>query len=116
MDFMTAVKTCISKYTTIEGRASRSEYWWFYLFNIILLIVASVLDAMIGLPLFALVVTLGLIAPGICVSIRRMHDKNKSGWWLLISFVPLIGFLIILFLFVTRGTEGENDFGPNPLA
>jgi len=115
MDFMTAVKTCIDKYFTIEGRAARSEYWWFYLFNIILLIVASVLDGMIGLPLFSLVVTLGLIAPGICVSIRRMHDKDKSGWWLLIGFVPIVGFLYILYLFVTPGTSGDNDFGPDPL-
>ena len=116
MDFMTAVKTCINKYFTIEGRAARSEYWWFYLFNIILVIIASVLDGMIGLPLFSLVVMLGLIAPGICVSIRRMHDKGKSGWWLLIGFVPLVGFLYILYLFVTPGTSGDNDFGPDPLA
>ena len=116
MDFMTAVKTCLNKYFTIEGRASRSEYWWFYLFILIIIILANVIDIAIELPLFNLIATLAILAPFICVAIRRMHDKDKSGWWLLIIFVPLLGALYILYLFVTRGTQGDNRFGPDPLA
>ncbi len=116
MDFMTAVKFCLNNYFTIQGRGQRSQYWWFYLFFVILTVVANVIDGMTGIPILSLIVALGLLAPNICVAIRRMHDKDKSGWWLLIAFVPLIGFLYILYLFVTRGTEGDNRFGPDPLA
>jgi uncharacterized membrane protein YhaH (DUF805 family) len=116
MDFITAVKTCFSKYFTIEGRAARSEYWWFYLFTLILTIIANLIDVSMQNILFSLIVTLAILAPSICAAIRRMHDKDKSGWWLLILFVPLIGLLYILYLFVTRGTEGDNRFGPDPLA
>jgi uncharacterized membrane protein YhaH (DUF805 family) len=116
MDFMTAVKFCLNNYFTIEGRAQRSQYWWFYLFVLIIIFVASMIDAITGLPVFGLIAMLAILAPYICVAIRRMHDKDKSGWWLLISFVPVIGFFYLLYLFVTRGTEGENRFGPDPLA
>jgi uncharacterized membrane protein YhaH (DUF805 family) len=116
MDFMTAVKTCINKYFSIQGRAQRSEYWWYTLFIIIVTIIAMVVDMAIGFPLFYMIVALGTLAPSICVAIRRMHDKGKSGWWLLIGLIPIIGGLYILYMFVTRGTEGDNDFGPDPLA
>lgn len=115
MDFMTAVRTCLNKYFVIEGRAARSEYWWFYLFMIIVYVVAMIIDSVIGIPLFYLIAALGLLAPSICASIRRMHDKDKSGWWLLIAFVPIVGVLYLLYLFVTRGTVGDNRFGPDPL-
>ncbi len=115
MDFMTAVKTCFSKYFTIQGRAQRSEYWWFYLFILIVMFIAGMIDAITGLPILNLIVMLAILAPYICVAIRRMHDKDKSGWWLLVSFIPVIGFFYILYLFVTRGTVGDNRFGPDPL-
>ena len=115
MDFMTAVKTCFSNYFTIQGRAQRSEYWWYTLFIIIVTIIAMIIDAAISFPLFYLIVALGTLAPSICAGIRRMHDKGKNGWWLLIGLVPIIGGLYILYMFVTRGTEGDNDFGPDPL-
>lgn len=116
MDFMTAVKTCFSKYFTIQGRAQRSEYWWYALFTIIVAIIATLIDSMIGVPIFYLIFALGTLAPSICVAIRRIHDKDKSGWWLLIGLVPIIGALYLLYMFVTRGTEGDNRFGPDPLA
>lgn len=116
MDFMTAVKFCFNNYFSIDGRAQRSQFWWFYLFFIIIYIVAALLDKAVDIPLFTLIATLAFLAPYICVAIRRMHDKDKSGWWLLISFVPIIGVLYLLYLFVTRGTVGDNRFGPDPLA
>ncbi len=115
MDFMTAVKFCFSNYFTIQGRAQRSQYWWYALFTFIIAIIASVIDAALGVPIFYLIFVLATLAPSICVAIRRMHDKDKSGWWLLIGLVPIIGALYLLYLFVTRGTEGENRFGPDPL-
>ena len=116
MDFMTAVKTCLSKYFTIEGRAARSEYWWFGLFAVIVYIITATLDVVTQVPIFYMISALALLAPSICVAIRRLHDKDKSGWWLLIALIPVVGSLYILYLFVTRGTEGENGFGPDPLA
>lgn len=115
MDFMTAVKYCFDNYFSIAGRAQRSQYWWFSLFALITYAIAATLDSMVGYPIFYMIAALALLAPSICVSIRRMHDKDKSGWWLLISFVPVIGALYILYLFVTPGTTGDNRFGPDPL-
>jgi uncharacterized membrane protein YhaH (DUF805 family) len=116
MDFMATVKTCFNKYFVIEGRAPRSEFWWFYLFIIIIMLVAMGLDATMGLPIFNLIAMLAILAPTICVIVRRLHDHDKSGWWYFITLVPIIGILYILYLFVTRRTEGENRFGPDPLA
>jgi uncharacterized membrane protein YhaH (DUF805 family) len=115
MDFMTAVKYNLNNYFTIEGRAQRSQYWWFALFALILYVVAMVLDSAVGFPIFYMITALALLAPSICVGIRRLHDKDKSGWWLLIGFIPIVGGLYLLYLFVTRGTEGDNRFGPDPL-
>lgn len=115
MDFMTAVKHCFNNYFVIDGRAQRSQYWWYALFTFIVAIVATGLDTVIGFPILYMIFALGTLAPSICVGIRRMHDKDKSGWWLLISFVPIIGILYVLYLFVTPGTAGDNRFGPDPL-
>ncbi|MEQ8368556.1 MAG: DUF805 domain-containing protein [Roseicyclus sp.] len=123
MDFMTAVRTCLGKYVTFSGRAQRSEYWWWALFsfggNVVLQFVDGVLFGSVGgqqigvlAPLFSLAVFL----PSISVGVRRLHDLDKSGWWLLIALVPLIGFLVLLYFFVQRGTEGSNQFGADPLA
>ncbi len=116
MTFQQSIRTCLNKYIDVEGRAARSEYWWFILFNIIAIIVASGIDMVIGLPIFYFVVSLGLLAPSITVGVRRLHDKDKSGWWILIWFVPLVGWLIMIVWYVQKGTDGPNRFGPDPLA
>jgi uncharacterized membrane protein YhaH (DUF805 family) len=116
MTFEQSIRTCLNKYIDIEGRASRSEYWWFVLFTIIASIVASILDLVTGLPVFAALTSLALLAPGITVGVRRLHDRDMSGWWILLVLIPAIGTLILLILFVMRGTEGPNRFGPDPLA
>jgi len=115
MDFVTAVKTCLSKYFDFSGRAIRSEYWFFYLFQIIAMVVASVIDGVLTGGLLYLISSFGLFIPGLAAGIRRLHDLNKSGWWLLIALVPLVGILVLIFWFAGRGTEGENRFGPDPL-
>jgi uncharacterized membrane protein YhaH (DUF805 family) len=109
MDFQTAVRTGLAKYVDFTGRAARSEYWWFVLFQALAVVAAGILDIFIGFlqPL----VILGLILPGIAVTVRRLHDTDRSGWWFLISLVPLVGFVVLLVFLVTRGTDGENRFG-----
>ncbi|ARJ64939.1 hypothetical protein WV31_04245 [Magnetospirillum sp. ME-1] len=117
MDFMTAVKTCIGKYATFQGRASRSEYWYFTLFMLILNLISGVIaGASLGvLAVLPLVLTIALFVPALAVSVRRLHDLDKSGWWVLIILIPLIGGLILLFWACKRGTEGQNMYGSDPL-
>jgi uncharacterized membrane protein YhaH (DUF805 family) len=116
MDFMSAVRSCLSNYVTFSGRAPRSEYWWFFLFNIIGAVVTNVIDvSVIGMPLTSIIWSLALILPGIAVSVRRMHDLDKSGWWIFIGLIPILGLILIIYWFVSRGTEGANRFGSDPL-
>ncbi|MFP1631548.1 DUF805 domain-containing protein [Zhengella sp. ZM62] len=117
--FMGAVKTCFSKYATFEGRARRPEFWWFALFTLAGSMVASFLDmALFGAGseagLLGAVFSLAVLIPSIAVGVRRLHDTDRVGWWYLLVFIPLIGFIVLLIFFVQRGTEGPNRFGPEP--
>lgn len=123
MTFNEAIRTCFAKYVDFSGRASRSEYWWFVLFILLGNFVLSFFDAAIfgtavdGQPVSVLggIWSLALLLPSIAVGVRRLHDLDKSGWWLLLVLIPLIGFLVLLFFFVQKGTNGPNRFGPDPL-
>ena len=115
MTFQESIRTCLNKYIDVEGRAARSEYWWFQLFLLIVNAVTMFLDYTLGVGLLNLLATLAFLAPNITVGVRRLHDKDRSGWWLLIVLVPIIGILLLLYWFVTRGTPGSNRFGPDPL-
>lgn len=115
MGFSDAVKSALSKYIVFEGRASRAEYWWFILFQIIVSIVTMVLDGLLGTVLILnSLAMLGLLLPSIMVSIRRLHDTDRSGWWLLIVLIPLIGAIVLLVFTLLKGTEGPNRFGNDP--
>ena len=116
MTFEQAIRTCLNKYIDIEGRAPRSEYWWWVLFNIIVSIFAGLFDTMLGLGIISALASLALLAPNITVGVRRLHDQDKSGWWLLLLLIPFIGFIVLLIWFIQRGTDGPNRFGPDPLA
>ena len=122
MGFMDAVKICLNKYVDFKGRASRSEFWWFFLFNILVQIVATILDGILGMGgpqsigLIAPIASLALLLPAIAVGVRRLHDRDMSGWWMLIMFFPLIGGIALLIICAMKGTEGDNRFGPDPLA
>lgn len=116
MNFMDAVKTAFSRYVDFQGRSRRSEFWWFALFNFILSAVANVIDASIGIPILSVIVLLVLIIPGIAVSIRRLHDLDKSGWWLFIGLIPIVGAILLIVWYATEGTKGDNRFGADPLA
>jgi uncharacterized membrane protein YhaH (DUF805 family) len=120
MSFAEAVKTCLSKYATFAGRARRSEYWWFVLFNVIVSIVAAIIDGAAGTDLensstgvVGGIVALALILPSLAVTARRLHDTGRSGWWILIGIIPLIG-AIILIVFACQDSDGVNQYGPNP--
>jgi uncharacterized membrane protein YhaH (DUF805 family) len=103
-------------YVTFEGRARRSEYWYFVLFNLIAAIVLVLLDAALFRNHGWLVNLYGLAAflPGLAVAVRRLHDIGRSGWWYLIGFVPLVGAIVLLVFFVTDSDPAQNAYGPNP--
>lgn len=112
MDFGQAISTCFKKYADINGRAQRSEYWWFFLFNFIVNIAGT---ALFGDGLISILLTLALIVPAIAVGVRRLHDTNRSGWWMLAFIIPLLGLILALFWLTKRGTVGPNQYGDDPL-
>ncbi len=107
----------LKKYVEFNGRARRQEYWMFFLFNLIFAIVLIVLDAVIGTGgILNIVYSLAVFIPGIAVTVRRLHDTDRSGWWFLIAFVPLIGFIVLLVFMVMEGQQSSNQYGENPKA
>jgi uncharacterized membrane protein YhaH (DUF805 family) len=111
----------LKKYAVFSGRARRKEYWMFVLFNIIFSVVAIILDNVLGTAskdlgygvIYGLYV-LAVLLPGLAVTVRRLHDVGKSGWWIFISLIPLIGSIWLLVLLATDGQPGENKWGVNP--
>lgn len=113
----------VKKYAVFSGRSRRREYWYFVLFYLLISIGFTVLDAVIGtlnyfgrFGLFTGIFTLALLLPSIAVTVRKLHDIDRTGWWYLISLVPIIGLVVILIFTVTDSTEGSNRYGPNPKA
>lgn len=110
----------LQDYFTFSGRARRKEYWYFVLFHTILLFALGFLDAALGTMaadgtgLLSSLYALAVLIPGIAVSVRRLHDIGRSGWWLLIVFIPIIGAIVLLVFHVLDSEPGENRFGPNP--
>jgi uncharacterized membrane protein YhaH (DUF805 family) len=115
MNFGEAISSGFSNYVTFSGRAPRSEFWYWSLFGFIVSIAANVVDAIIGIPAISAVVSLGLLLPGISMGIRRLHDIDRTGWWLLLTFTG-IGVILLLVWACFKGTAGPNSYGPDPLA
>lgn len=109
MSFVEAVQVCLRKYADFSGRARRSEYWWFALFNfgvtLILSLVSSVLYVLAALALFL---------PALAVGVRRLHDTGRSGWYLLISLIPLVGAIILIVFLASPGNPEPNQYGDAP--
>jgi uncharacterized membrane protein YhaH (DUF805 family) len=108
-------------FADFKGRARRKEYWMFLLINTLISGVLLMLDIFIGLSsnglgfgFFSIAFALAVISPNYAVAVRRLHDVGKSGWMLLIAFIPLIGVIWLLVLFVSEGNSGENQYGPDP--
>jgi uncharacterized membrane protein YhaH (DUF805 family) len=101
-----------STYAQFSGRASRSEYWWFALASLLVIIVAAFIDGATGGVAVTLLAYLFIIIPGLAVSVRRLHDTNRSGWYLLLNFIPLVGTILLFIWSVTPGDKKANQYGP----
>ena len=111
--FPDAVKSVLNQYANFSGRARRSEYWWFVLFYALVYVVAAIIDGILGVPILTLIVALGLLVPALAVSVRRLHDTDRSGWWLLLNLVPFGGIVVLVFSCLDS-QPGPNRFGPSP--
>jgi uncharacterized membrane protein YhaH (DUF805 family) len=112
VSFPDAVKLGLQRYLEFGGRSTRAEYWWWALFNAIVVLTATLIDGLIGTyPLMYGICALGLFLPSLAVSVRRLHDTNKTGWWFLMALVPFGG--IVLLVFFVLGSDKEiNKYGP----
>ena|SRR5579862_5365826 len=118
MSFADAIRATLGNYANFSGRSRRAEYWYFTLFILLSYLAIMLLTA--ARPMFGIVLMfvllIALLIPGMAVNIRRLHDIDHSGWWVLIGFVPLLGGLILLVWHCTPGTVGANRFGADPKA
>ena len=134
MTMQDAVASVFRNYVTFSGRARRAEYWWFILFSFIVSVILSVIDGAVfgysftsstgdGSAAFAYsspgilssIWSLATLLPSLAVAVRRLHDTGRSGWWLLIFLIPLVGLIVLLVWFASRGNPGTNAFGPDPI-
>jgi len=113
----------LKNYAVFNGRASRSEYWYFVLFNIIISLVLMVVENALGLTSFteggglgmlSLVYALVVLVPSIAVGIRRLHDTDRSGWWMLLAIIPILSLVLVVF-FIFKSSKGDNQYGSSPL-
>ena len=121
MDWMTLP---LKRYAEFTGRSRRKEYWMFFLFLIAVSVGIGIVEVILGLdstigdaygPL-SLLFMLGILVPSLAVQVRRFHDQGKSGWFVLLNFIPLLGSLIVLVFMCLDGTDGPNEYGPDPKA
>lgn len=111
----------LKKYAVFSGRAQRAEYWYYILFYLLIYIGLAVADGVTGtfsseagMGLLTGIFALGMLIPSLAVGVRRLHDTDRSGWWLLITLIPLIGGIVLLVFTIQDSTPGENKYGPNP--
>lgn len=112
----------LKKYAVFNGRARRAEYWWFILFNLLASVALSIVDTLTGMVsamgfgVLSSIYALAVLIPGLAVLVRRLHDINRSGWWVLIAFIPFIGAIVLLVFAVLDSQPETNQYGPNPKA
>jgi uncharacterized membrane protein YhaH (DUF805 family) len=115
MGFFDWYLKCIKgHYADFEGRARRTEYWMFFLVNLIIAIVVFLIGRAIGFPVLYTLYSLAVLVPGIAVGVRRLHDTGRSGWWWLIALIPVIGTIWIIVLFAIPGDQAANQYGADP--
>ena len=115
MSFGEAIKSGFDHYVKFDGRASRPAYWWWFLFAILVAAGASIIDAVLGSwGVVSGIAGLALLLPGLSVAIRRLHDTDRTGWWILIGLIPIIGFIVLLIFYLQQSDPGENRYGPAP--
>jgi uncharacterized membrane protein YhaH (DUF805 family) len=118
MTFSEAISSGFRNYVGFAGRASRSEFWYWMLFSVLVSIAASIID--LGLvsgntTVLSSIWSLAAFLPSLAVGVRRLHDTDRSGWWWLICFIPLVGIIVLIVFWCLEGTPGPNRFGPDPL-
>ncbi len=109
----------LKKYAVFNGRARRKEYWMFVLFNVIFSAILAIIEFAIGMNdwnLLSTIYSLAVLIPSLAVSVRRLHDTDRTGWWIFIGLIPLIGAIILIVFMATEGQPGDNRYGPNPKA
>lgn len=105
----------LKNYIGFQGRARRKEYWMFFLFNFLITMLLSIIEVMFGLGgILSGIYGLFVLLPSIAVNVRRLHDIGRTGWWMLLSFIPLVGLIVLLIFAVLDSQPGENKYGPNP--
>ena len=104
----------LKKYAVFSGRARRKEIWYFILFDAIFAFVLGFIDSLIGIYVLSSLYSLAVLLPSLGVSIRRLHDTGRTGWWIFIGLIPLIGAIILLVFFVTDSQPETNQYGPSP--
>ncbi|MGI8667754.1 MAG: DUF805 domain-containing protein [Jatrophihabitans sp.] len=114
MSFADAIRTVFGKYATFSGRARRSEFWWFALFAIIVDVVVGIIDSAVGNSILGLLVGLALVVPSLAVAVRRLHDTGRSGWWLLIGLIPIVGAIVLIVFYCQDSQAGANAHGNSP--
>jgi len=113
--------TVLKKYAVFTGRARRAEYWYFILVSIIVGMLIGMVDGLINfavgdfpIGVLGLVYSLAIVIPSLAVFVRRLHDTDHSGWWVLLTAIPIIGFIVLLVFTTKEGQPGPNQYGPNP--
>jgi uncharacterized membrane protein YhaH (DUF805 family) len=105
----------LKKYAVFSGRARRTEYWMFLLVNLVIAFVLGIIEVMIGTGgILAAIYSLAVLIPSIAVTVRRLHDTGRAGWWILIVLIPAIGAIVLLIFMVLDSQAGSNEYGPNP--
>ena len=108
-------KLALSKYAEFEGRSRRKEFWFFVLFNMIITYGIMIVESILwDFPILSTIVSLGLVVPGLAVSVRRLHDIGKSGWNILFGFIPIVGVILLIVWYAKDGQMGSNKWGYNP--
>lgn len=111
MDWYLAV---LKNYAGFSGRARRKEYWMFTLISFVISLVLSIIGGLIGADFLSYIYAVAILVPTLAVSVRRLHDTGRSGWWLLIGLVPLVGFIILIVFLASEGKPETNQHGVNP--
>ena len=103
-----------NKYALFDGRARREEFWMFALINFIISAIVGAITKMIGFESLSFLYSIAVLVPSLALGARRLHDTNRSGWWQLLSFIPIIGWIVLIIWYATEGDSGSNQFGENP--
>ena len=113
-NYINAYTSVLKKYTLFTGRARRSEYWMFVLVSFVISLVLGMIDGALHIKLLGFIYAVAVLLPSLAVGVRRLHDTGRSGWWMLLVFIPFIGAIILIVWMATDSQPGDNAYGPNP--